>query len=157
MTHHSSPEVRKMGLDRFVAVDNDPDFGKLLHLFADDDIWFRYRIITYLFQAEEETAEKVLLRFLTEASRSDQYDQKIIFGYYKALASCASRAAVPFLEKMLLESKLSGMFNTSEAVHKKGAALALKTIGTEEALAILRKGSQSLRPDVRMASQQMLK
>lgn len=157
MTRHSSPEVRKIGLDSYMQVAERPDLTALGHLLGDDDPRLRERIITYLLQAGPETAEPLLLRFLEQAKQSELQDQKHIFDHYRALTACRAHFILPFLEKTLLESRLTDMFSNSNAVHIKGAALALRTIGTQEALAILKKGGQSMRPDIRLACQHVLK
>ena len=156
MTRNGSAEVRRFGLDGYMQVERYPDFNALFHLLGDSNSAVRDRITTYLLNAGEKTAVSILMRFLSGATINEPLDQKIIFENYKALASCRSNDTLSFLENSLMESKLSDMFSNSNAVHKKGAALALKTIGTEEALAVLRKGAQSLRPDIRLACQHAL-
>jgi HEAT repeat protein len=76
-----------------------------------------------------------------------------MFEYYKALSQCGSFRSVKVLKKILMESKLTDMFSNMNAVHKKGSALALKILGTEDALIVLRKGLKSMRPDIRLACQ----
>ncbi|MDH3330569.1 MAG: hypothetical protein OEM01_15185 [Desulfobulbaceae bacterium] len=155
MTHHSSAEVRKIGLNGFMMSESNPDFDRLFHLLGDKNTQVRNRIITYLRNAGENIAATQLIRFLSQTTSSDPVDQKIIFLNYKALASCKSVGCIRFLERNLMESKLSGMFGTN-TIHKKGAAFALKMIGTGEAIAILEKGAKSLRPDIRFASRKAL-
>lgn len=157
MTRHAAAEVRKMGLDSYMQITAKPDFDELYHLLGDEDIRIRERIVTYLFQAGPDIAEPLLIRFLDQAKVSNDQDQKHVFEHYQALGACRPHAILPFLEKTLLESRLTDMFSNSNAVHIKGAALALRTIGTDEALAILKKGGQSMRPDIRLACQHVLK
>lgn len=156
MTRHRSAEVRRIGLDGYMLSERNPDFNALFHLLGDSNSVVRDRITAYLLNAGEKTAVRILMRFLSGATINEPLDQKIIFENYKALASCRSNDTLSFLESSLMESKLSDMFSNSNAVHKKGAALALKTIGTKEALAVLKKGAQSLRPDIRLACQHAL-
>lgn len=156
MAHHVSSEVRKVGLDGYMASETSPDFARLLHLLSAKDRSLRDRILTYLLQWGNGTAEKILIRFLTEAVHTKETDQRIIFEAYQALAACASEDSLRFLEGILLESKLSKMFSNTNAVHKKGAAFAVRAIGTEEAMLVLKKGSQSLSPDIRLACKHVL-
>ena len=93
-----------------------------------------------------------LLRFLEQAV-SEGIDRAHMFEYYKALSRCGSFRAVKPLKKILMESKLTDMFSNLNAVHKKGSALALGILGTEEALDVLRAGVKSMRPDIRLACQ----
>jgi len=157
MTRHGAAEVRKIGLDSYMQSTARPYFEELFHLLGDEDIRIRERIITYLFQAGPGTVAPLLIRFLDQAKTSNDQDQKHVFEHYRALAACRPHAILPFLEKTLLESRLTDMFSNSNAVHIKGAALALRTIDTDEALAILKKGGQSMRPDIRLACQHVLK
>jgi len=76
-----------------------------------------------------------------------------MFEYYKALSQCGSFRSVKLLKTILMESKLTEMFSNLNSVHKKGSALALKILGTEEALVVLRNGLKSMRPDIRLACQ----
>ncbi|MDD3619783.1 MAG: HEAT repeat domain-containing protein [Desulfobulbaceae bacterium] len=157
MTRHSSAEVRRIGLDGYMQTTKAPDYNDLFHLLGDGSAAVRERITSYLLNGGEKTAVRTLIRFLSQATTGgEQFDQKIIFENYRALASCRSNDALPFLESSLLDSRLSDMFSNTNAVHKKGAAMALKTIGTDEALAVLQKGAQSLRPDIRLACQHAL-
>jgi hypothetical protein len=157
MTRHDSAEVRRIGLDGYMLSESSPNFDELFQLLGDNNSTVRDRITSYLLNAGEKTAVRTLIRFLSRATTvNEPLDQKIIFENYKALASCRSNDALSFLESNLLESRLSDMFSNTNAVHKKGAALALKTIGTDEALALLKKGAQSLRPDIRLACQHAL-
>ena len=92
----------------------------------------------------------MLLRFLKKAV-NEGIEHAHMFEYYKALSQCGSVKSVRVLEKILLESKVKEMFSNMNAVHKKGSALALKVLGSEEALRVLDKGKKSMRPDIRMA------
>lgn len=157
MTRHGSAEVRKTGLDSYMRTAAKPDFNDLYHLLGDEDARVRERILSYLFHAGPEAAGSLLIRFLDEVKTNTAQDHKHVFELYRALAACRASSALPFLERTLLESKLTGMFSNSSTVHIKGAALALRTIGSDEALAILKKGGQSMRPDVRLACQHVLK
>lgn len=157
MTRHASPEVRKFGLDSYMQTADRPDFTELSPLLADPDARIRERLISYLLQAGPDIAEPILLQFLEQAKQSEVQDQKHVFDLYQALTACRPHFALPFLERTLLESRLTDMFSNSNAVHIKGAALALRTIGTDEALAILNKGGQSMRPDIRLACQHVMK
>jgi hypothetical protein len=157
MTRHPSPEVRKIGLDNYIQSAATPDFSELFHLLGDEDVRVRERITAYLLQGGPDRAEVLLIRFLEQTKQSDLQDQKPVFECYRTLASFHANSSLPFLEKTLLESRLADMFSNSNCVHIKGAALALRSIGTNEALAILKKGGQSMRPDVRLACQHVLK
>jgi hypothetical protein len=153
MTRHAAAEVRKLGLDGYMMTTADPDFTSILPLLGDEHPLTRERMIGYLFDAGPATAEAVLVRFLQEDAQKAEHDQRYIFDYYKALGQCGSEECVPFLEQMLLKGNLGSMFSNRNSMHKKGAAQALQILGTPECQAILDKGRQSLRPDIRLACQ----
>lgn len=157
MTRHASAEVRKMGLDNYIQAATRPDFSELFPLLGDEDARVRERITAYLWQAGPDIAEPLLISFLEQACQNGHEDPKAIVDGYRALASYRTNGALPFLEKTLLDSRLTDMFNNSKTVHIKAAALALRTIGTDEAMAILKKGGQSMRPDIRLACQHVLR
>lgn len=157
MTRHSSIEVRRTGLDGYVTIEDNPDFERLFHLLGDISPLIRNRVVNYLLSAGEKIAVPLLIRFLSEYPLDDRPDQKtIIPHYYKALASCPSVDSLPFLEKKLMEGKLTKMFGGSSTMHREGAAFALKLIGSPEALTILEKGTKSLKPDIRFACRKAL-
>ncbi|HBI16327.1 MAG TPA: hypothetical protein DDY20_12600 [Desulfobulbaceae bacterium] len=157
MTRHGSAEIRKIGLDSYMQVAAKPDFTGLFHLLGDPDPRVRERIVSYLLQAGPETAGSLLIRFLAQTKKNYVEDHKQVLEMYRALAACRASSVLPFLETTLLESKLTGMFNNNSTMHIKGAALALRSIGSDEAMAILKKGGQSMRPDVRLVCQHVLK
>jgi len=157
MTHHESVEVRKTGVNGYFTHVRTPDFEALSHLLKDENDAIVGKFLTYLLaQAEKEDAEALLLRFLEQAT-VEGMEHAHIFEYYKALSECGSSRSVKVLEKILLETKVLEMFSNANAVHKKGAALALRILGTDDAMDILQKGAKSMRPDIRLACQFALK
>ena len=140
-----------MGLDRYFAYTDNPDLEALYSLLNDEDDVIVGKLLSFLLSnANREEVEGMLLRYLEEALLN-KIDNAHMFEYYKALSKCGAEKTVRVLEKILLESKVSEMFSNINAVHKKGSALALKIIGSEEALDVLHRGQTSLRPDIRMA------
>lgn len=153
MTSHGSPDVRRMGLEGYFTYCSAPDLEALYPLFNDGSDVVIGKLLTFLLsRVEKEEVERLLLRYLEQAM-GEGVKHAHLFEYYKALSMCGSNRSVKVLEKILLESKVSEMFSNLSSVHKKGAALALKAIGSEEAISALNKGKKSLRPDIRMASQ----
>ncbi|MCL7487188.1 MAG: hypothetical protein M8357_03305 [Desulfobulbaceae bacterium] len=153
MTRHASVEVRRAGLSGYLTHASTPDFAALYHLLNDEDDVIVGRLLTILLsRAQPEEAEALLLRYLEQAV-TEGIEHAHMFEYYKALSQCGSFRSVKLLQQILMESKLTQMFSNINSVHKKGSAIALKILGTEEALAVLQKGVRSLRPDIRMACQ----
>lgn len=156
LTRHDSAEVRTIGLDGYIRTAPLPDFDRLYHLLGDASPLLRNRVINYLLGAGEKSAAPLLVRFLSDAPAVSRLDAQTIIRHYKALASCASVDCLPFLEKKLLGSGLMSLLGSSGSLHREGAALALRKLGTPEALAILEKGARSLKPDIRSASRKAL-
>lgn len=153
MTRHVSVEVRRTGLNGYFTYAAYPDFEALFPLLRDESDVIVGRLLTFLLsQAESDVAEALLLRFLQQAV-AEGLEYAHMFEYYKALSRCGSLKSVRVLEKILLESGIRQMFSNVSAVHKQGSALALKILGSDEALHVLDKGKKSLRPDIRTACQ----
>lgn len=153
MTRHDSVEVRRTGLNGYFSYTSSPDFDALFPLLNDGDDVIVGRLLTFLLsRAEAGEAETLLLRFLEQAI-AEGVEHPHMFEYYKALSQCGSFRSIQLLKQILLESKVTEMFSNMNAVHKKGSALALKILGTEEALTVLRDGLKSMRPDIRLACQ----
>ena len=142
-----------MALDRYFAYTDVPDLKVLYPLLSDENDVIVGKLLTFLLaHGEREEVESMLLRYLEQALQ-EGVEHAHVFEYYKALSQCGAERTVKVLQRILLESKVSEMFSNVNAVHKKGSALALKAIGSEEALTVLQKGKKSLRPDIRMACQ----
>ena len=155
MTRHASPTVRRIGMDGYYKITNLSKTGELSHLLSDDDDEVKNRMVNYLEQIGGRTTEELLVTFLSQEGVSMEDDYHILH-CYKVLSQCLSEKSVTFLRQVLLESKLSKIFSNMNTIHKHGAAYALKSLGTEEAMDILRKGAQSVRPDVRKVCQKLL-
>lgn len=153
MTGHAAVEVRRTGLTGYLTHASSPDLDALYPLLNDGDDVIVGRLLTFLLsKAESAEVETLLLRFLEQAI-AEGVEHPHMFEYYKALSQCGSFRSVNVLKRILLESRVTEMFSNMNAVHKKGSALALKILGTEEALTALRSGLKSMRPDIRLACQ----
>ncbi len=148
MTRHPSEDIRRIGMDGYFKTTNLSGPEELSHLLADDDEQVKKRMVNYLEQIGGEVTEDLLLSFLSKEGASMEDDYHILH-CYKILGQYLSEKSINFLKGILLESKLTEMFSNMSTIHKHGAVYALKSLGTEEAMEILKKGSQSVRPDVR--------
>ena len=155
MTHHDSAEIRKMGLDGYFSAERNPQLTELLHVLGDDNHFVRDRALSYLVQADTEVIELILCRYLSQGD-TVYNDPKHVLFCYETLSRHSSDNSIPFLKKMLMEGKIKSMFSSLNAAHKKGAALTLKAIESDEAMRILQKGAQSMKPDIRTACQEAL-
>ena len=150
---HESAQVRRMGLDGYLTFESSPDVEALYPLLSDEDDIVVSNLLAFLLSSVEHSLlEGEILKHLRQAI-VDGVERAHVFEYYKALSRCGSHESVKFLEDILLGSKFTEMFSNVNALHKKGSALALKIIGTEEALNVLHEGKESLSPDIRLACQ----
>lgn len=153
MTRHESAQVRRTGLRGYVTYAASPEPEALYPLLGDEDGEIVDRLMQFLLSAVEPgKAEELLLRFIRQAVDNGK-DHPNMFEYYKAVSRCGAANTVKELEKILMECPLTEMFSNTGMVHKKGAALALNILGTEEAMQALAKAGNSLRPDIRTAYQ----
>ena len=155
MTHHDSSEIRKMGLDGYFSSEKNPQLTELLHVLGDENHFVRDRALSYLVQADTEVIELILCRYLGQ-EETVYNDPKHVLFCYETLSRHGSDNSIPFLKKVLLEGKLKSMFSSLNAAHKKGAALVLRAIGSDEAMSILHSGAQSIKPDIRTACQEAI-
>lgn len=152
MTRNDSAAVRLAGLNIYFTHASQPDFRALKHVLNDTDELVISKFLSFLLaRAEMEEAEELLMDTLQQAVEDGRENPRI-FEYYKALSQCGSERSVRLLKRILMDSSLKDMFSNVNALHKKGSALALRILGTEEALKVLRKGAKSMRPDIRLAS-----
>ncbi len=154
MTQHPSAVIRRVGLDGLFQEKSAADPEQLVHLLDDEDEQIRQRILSYLESVGGRLAEETLIGFLNSSAKVD--DQLHILECYKLLGQCLSDHSLHFLHEVLLESKLTSVLNKMNMTHKKGAAYALRSSGNRKAMDILRKGADSIRPDVRHVCQKAL-
>jgi HEAT repeat protein len=100
-------------------------------------------------------AESLMLDYLEEGQfRQDGRDH--LMACYRTLGRCGSDHSVGFLEDVLLGNAYKDRFGAKLPLHKEGAALALREIGTPGAHQILKKASRSFSAKVRQAARQAL-
>ncbi|MFH1931574.1 MAG: HEAT repeat domain-containing protein [Pseudomonadota bacterium] len=152
MLKHSSDRVRKQALKELI--DRDVQMlNKFFHLIEDPDDSIRRLMLKNLGEKRSESAEDLLLDYL-EKRRFRLADQKHLLDCYRVLGKCGSKRSMPFLRKLLLNRAWIPDFGRS--VHRRGAAVALMALGTEETKEILYKASRSLFPSVRIAYRKAL-
>lgn len=155
MTRHASATVRRIGMDGYYKKTYLSKTSELSHLLYDKDEQVKNRMVDYLEQIGGKPTEELLVTFLTHEGATMEDDYHILH-CYKVLGQCLSDKSIRFLREVLLESKLSTIFSNMNTIHKHGAAYALKSLGTDDALEILGQGAQSVRPDVRKICQKLL-
>jgi hypothetical protein len=137
MLTHGSEEVRLEALEGLLAR-GFSDLERLYGMIDDSSNGIRELVLEYFGVSRNPQAEKLLLEYLAE-QRFDASDPQHIMRVYRALGRCGSDRAVPFLSNILLKGKLSGLFDRTRNVQREGARQALEGLGTERAMALLKK------------------
>jgi HEAT repeat protein len=146
--HHPSERVRKNTLKHLIA--RDPQaFEKVFPLIEDPSETVRRMMLERLGQSRSEVAESLLLHYLAHR-RFKLTNREHLLACYRALGRCGSRRSIPFLRGLLLDGGWIPRFCTS--LHRRGAAVALMALETDEAKETLERASKSLVPSVRLAS-----
>lgn len=155
MTRHENALVRKVGIDGFFRTCAAPNAAQIVHLLADRDSQLRDRMLSYLPHLNSAVREEVLLLFLGQNGGSVD-DERHLLHCYRLLAGCCTASSLSFLERVLLEGDIRGIFNDQRQAHRTGAAYVLGTVATKEALAILNRGAESMWPDIRQTCRRAL-
>ena len=152
MTHHSSEKVRKQAVIELFA--RGQHFIKhLFPLIEDPSQSVRRLILDQLGREKNRSVEALLLDYLEQA-RFKITDHQHLMACYRALGRCGSSDSIPFLRSLLFNRKW--ILDFGRSVHRKGAVVALVSLGTEEAMELLHKASRSLFPSVRIAYRKAL-
>ncbi len=153
MTRHESGRVRLEALKALIRRDENMT-KKLFSLIDDPVLPIRRMIWKYLEKHEDPETGNLVLNYLDHKKIRREDDQQIL-NCYKTLVRCDSRCFVPFLRESLISKGLDFSFDRS--LRRRGAALALLELDTEEAQEVLGKASRSLFPSVRSAYRKALK
>ena len=152
MTHHQSGEVRKKALKALMK--NGlwvPE--ELLFLMDDKSVAVRHLLMRYLRSHRSEALESLLLDYMCKFTTRGRDHEKIT-DCFRILGRCGTGLSIPFLEDNLMKGRWISRFCYS--VRRQGAAIALKEIGTEKALEVLKLASKSHFPGIRRAAQEVM-
>jgi hypothetical protein len=147
MIHHPSERVRKKVL-RYLVVRYPQSLGKIFHLIEDPSEAVRGMLLEHLGQSRNELAEGVLLDYLSHR-RFKITNHEHLAACYRVLGQCGSSLSIPFLRGTLFDRGWMPGFGRS--VHRRGAVIALMTLGNEDSKNILERASKSIMPSIRLA------
>jgi hypothetical protein len=108
----------------------------------------------YIEDHQDPETGNLILNYL-DHKKIRREDHEQILNCYKTLTRCDSRGVVPFLRESLISRGLD--FSFDRCMRRRGAALALLELETEEAQEVLKRASKSLFPNVRSAYRNALK
>jgi HEAT repeat protein len=153
MTHHESARVRLEALKALTRRDENLT-EKLFPLIEDPVLPIRRLMWNYLEDHQDPETGNLIRNYL-DHKKIRREDHEQILNCYKTLAHCDSRGFVPFLRESLISRGLDFSFDRS--IRRRGAALALLELDSEEAQEVLKRASKSLFPSVRSAYRNAVK
>jgi len=153
MTHHESGRVRLEALKALIR--QDENMTEKLFPLIDDPVLPIRRIMWNYLENHQDPETGNLIRNYLDHKKIRREDHEQILNCYKTLIRCDSSGFVPFLRESLINQGLDFSFDRS--VRRRGAALALLELGTEEAQEVLDRASKSLFPSVRSAYRKAVK
>ena len=140
MCEHASDKVRRKAIKELIG--RDPRYAqKLFALIDDPSKEIRTSILAAFASQRSSILENMLLDYLKE--NATKKDPAHIHACYKTLGRCGSNASVPFLDGILLGTGWNSFIGSGKLIFREGAAIALKLLGTPEAMAVLLKASKS--------------
>ncbi|MCK4830218.1 hypothetical protein KA005_81625, partial [bacterium] len=152
MTRHSSERVRRGALTGLLKHDSHV-LKKVFFLIEDPNPMIRNQIIEYLGRERNVLSEDLLREYLERNELGITDDQHLI-ACYRSLGLCGSSRSIPFLKQTLMGRVWSNMLSFGTSPHRKGSAIALAAMDTEDADKILEDASRSLSPGIRRAYQE---
>jgi hypothetical protein len=153
MTRHESARVRLEALKSLTR--RDVNITDKLFPLIDDPVLPIRRIIWKYLKDHQDPETGNLIRNYLDHKKIRREDDEQILNCYKTLVRCDSSGFVPFLRESLISQGLDISFDRS--VRRRGAALALLELDTEEAQEVLERASKSLFPSVRSAYRKAVK
>lgn len=153
MVHHSSAIVRQEAVNCLLKQDAK-NIQKLYKLIDDESEIISRTILNYMGQEKNSASEDFLINYLRHGKFKSSQEAHII-RCYNALGQCRSQRSILFLKETL--NSRGGVKDLLKLTDRKGAAMALKAIGSEEAIEVLEAASKSLYPNIRYITRQVMK
>lgn len=155
LSRHETPAVREAAA-RLLIAENPDNTRPLFHLIDDPHVGLHTWFCSLLGKRRSAMSEKLLHDYLEEVySEGREMDKDKLLNCYRTLGRCGSRAAIPFLEDILLKKAWKSFFSLESSAHRQGAAMALMLMPPEwGAGETLKKASQSPFRAVRLACKQ---
>ena len=153
MSGHHSAKVRLEASKGLLK--RDPEsIKKLFHLIDEDNESLHSLILDHLGASENGLAEDLLRDYL-EKENYKRTDVDHILACFRALGKCGSPRSVSFLRRVLFRHGWMPRF--WKAARRRGAAIALSTMGTDEARHVLEDAGRSFYPSVRREAKRVMR
>jgi hypothetical protein len=152
MTRHHSAKVRRDASKGLLARDSE-SIKEIFPLIDEDNESLHNLILNHLGASKNSLAEDLLLDYL-EKEKYKRTDDDHIIACFRTLGQCGSTRSVPFLRRVLF--RYGWMPRFWKTAHRRGAAIALREAGIDEARHVLEDASHSLYPFVRRTARQAM-
>jgi hypothetical protein len=145
LTRHTSSRVRLEAVKGLLKRDS-ARAKDIFNLIDDKEESIRQLILKQIGQSRDNVVEELLLSYI-QATKLSNIDGNHLIQCFRTLGKCGSSRSVPFLRETLL--KWGWMPGFRRSTLRRGAAIALGTLGIPEAEQVLKSAGRSLYPGIR--------
>jgi hypothetical protein len=152
LSHHSSGAVRYAAIKGIFKIDP----GRIKDMFSlldDKEDSIRGLVLEQMARARDPVAEEFLVSHIKRIRATDFYANHLI-ECFRTLGKCGSARSVPFLRDTLL--KWGFLTGSKRGVMRRGAAIALGTLGLAEADRVLDAAKRSMFPGIRKIAERAI-
>ncbi len=149
MARHSHKNVRREAISRLLQKNPDA-IERLFPMIDDEDEGIRTFMIGILGKRRRRLAEDLLRGYL-EHHLYQCRDVEHLLACFHALGRCGSDLSTPFLERTLMGRRFISVAGLDRLTQRTGAVLALLSLETDAAKAVLEKAANSKTPGIRLA------
>ncbi|MGD9159026.1 MAG: hypothetical protein PVG39_11510 [Desulfobacteraceae bacterium] len=145
LSHHSSGRIRYEAV-KGILKQAPSRIKDMLNLIDDKEDSIRQLVLEHIGQSRDDVIEEFLISYIKK-NKSGNIDADCITRCFSILGRCGSLHSIPFLRETLL--KWGFLPGSRRAVLRRGAAIALGTLGITQADEVLERAGRSLFPGVR--------
>lgn len=145
LSQHSSGRIRYEAVRGILKLD-PARIKDMLNLIDDKEDSLRQLVLEQMGQSRNEAVEEFLLSYINKNKTGTVYADHII-QCFRILGRCGSARSVPFLRQTLI--RWGFLSSSRRPVLRRGAAIALATLGITEADKVLERAGRSFFPGVK--------
>jgi hypothetical protein len=145
LSHHSSGSIRYAAVKGILKIDANR-MKDMFSLIDDKEDSIRQLVLEHLESTRNPIAEEFLVSYINKI-RSGYFYANHVIQCFRALGKCGSSRSVPFLKVTLL--KWGFLKGSKRTILRRGAAIALGTLGIEEADRVLDTAKRSIFPGIK--------
>lgn len=147
-----NPTVRWAAVQGLIEQGTE-EWQELVSFLADSEAGVRRTVFRFLSRRRNPEVESAVREYIRQGKFSRR-DSAFLYSLYRVLGNCGSQHAEEFLREKLFSTP--ALVGGVRAVHRKGAAAALKLMNSVSARETLSRASRSLWPTVRRAAHQAM-